>query len=205
MSFKLWFWRYKGKTEFSDFHSHSTKDLEQLTFVLLIQLYATNCKCQSNGMISWRDFDIATKKFTMSLRNENKSVVFIPILNHFWNFIDDIHVQIGTSLFQSHMAIIVICFLFLQAIKQKLHMKSRVGEETPLTDVQQEEDKMKMLLGAKVLVSGVARTMMCVKSSKGQQGRWFFHLVLALFILNAHAFMESIMSTKTIKTKLLLF
>ena len=40
-------------------------------------------------------------------------------------------------------------------------MKSRVGEETPLTDVQQEEDKMKMLLGAKVLVSGVARTMMC--------------------------------------------
>ena len=50
-------------------------------------------------------------------------------------------------------------------------MKSRVGEETPLTDVQQEEDKMKMLLGAKVLVSGVAKTIICVKSSKGQQGR----------------------------------
>ncbi|XP_078336664.1 protein hobbit-like [Crassostrea virginica] len=41
--------------------------------------------------------------------------------------------------------------ILAQAIKQKLHMKSRVGEETPLTDVQQEEDKMKMLLGAKVL------------------------------------------------------
>ncbi|KAK3084827.1 hypothetical protein FSP39_019738 [Pinctada imbricata] len=41
-----------------------------------------------------------------------------------------------------------------QAIKQKLHMRSRiVPEETPLTDVQQEEDKMKMLLGAKILVS----------------------------------------------------
>ncbi|VDI01967.1 Hypothetical predicted protein, partial [Mytilus galloprovincialis] len=39
-----------------------------------------------------------------------------------------------------------------QAIKQKLHMRSRVGDETPLTDVQQEEDKMKMLLGAKLLV-----------------------------------------------------
>ncbi|XP_052074223.1 protein KIAA0100-like isoform X2 [Mytilus californianus] len=38
-----------------------------------------------------------------------------------------------------------------QAIKQKLHMRSRVGDETPLTDVQQEEDKMKMLLGAKLL------------------------------------------------------
>ncbi|XP_048751983.2 protein hobbit-like isoform X2 [Ostrea edulis] len=38
-----------------------------------------------------------------------------------------------------------------QAIKQKLHMKSRVGEESPLTDVEQEEDKKKMLLGAKVL------------------------------------------------------
>ncbi|XP_062602292.1 protein hobbit-like, partial [Saccostrea cucullata] len=38
-----------------------------------------------------------------------------------------------------------------QAIKQKLHMKSRAGEETPLNDVQQEENKMKMLLGAKVL------------------------------------------------------
>ena len=65
-------------------------------------------------------------------------------------------------------------------------MKSRVGEETPLTDVQQEEDKMKMLLGAKVLVSGMARTMMCVKSSKGQQGRWSFHLVIALVILNVY-------------------
>jgi hypothetical protein len=40
-------------------------------------------------------------------------------------------------------------------------MKSRVGEETPLTDVQQEEDKMKMLLGAKVLVS--------TYSSKGKE------------------------------------
>ncbi|XP_062591853.1 protein hobbit-like [Saccostrea cucullata] len=38
-----------------------------------------------------------------------------------------------------------------QAIKQKLHMKSRADEETPLNDVQQEENKMKMLLGAKVL------------------------------------------------------
>ncbi|XP_069135589.1 protein hobbit-like isoform X1 [Argopecten irradians] len=38
-----------------------------------------------------------------------------------------------------------------QAIKQKLHMRGRGGEETPLTDVQQEEDKMKMLLGAKLL------------------------------------------------------
>ncbi|OWF48647.1 protein KIAA0100-like isoform X2 [Mizuhopecten yessoensis] len=38
-----------------------------------------------------------------------------------------------------------------QAIKQKLHMRARAGEETPLTDVQQEEDKMKMLLGAKLL------------------------------------------------------
>ena len=33
-------------------------------------------------------------------------------------------------------------------------MRSRihVGEETPMTDVQQEEDKAKMLLGAKLLV-----------------------------------------------------
>lgn len=43
--------------------------------------------------------------------------------------------------------------ILLKAIKQKLHMKSRVGEESPLTDVEQEEDKKKMLLGAKVLVS----------------------------------------------------
>lgn len=38
-----------------------------------------------------------------------------------------------------------------QAIKQKLHMKSRAGEETQRTDAQQEEDKMKMLLGPKLL------------------------------------------------------
>lgn len=43
--------------------------------------------------------------------------------------------------------------LCLQAIKQKLHMKPWTGEERPLTDVQQEEDKAKMLLGAKLLVS----------------------------------------------------
>ena len=36
-------------------------------------------------------------------------------------------------------------------------MRSRVGEETPLTDVQQEEDKMKMLLGAKLLVSKLVK------------------------------------------------
>ncbi|KAK6192150.1 hypothetical protein SNE40_003678 [Patella caerulea] len=40
--------------------------------------------------------------------------------------------------------------LLSQAIKQKLHMKSR-ADEPPLTDVQQEEDKAKMLLGAKLL------------------------------------------------------
>ncbi|ESO97897.1 hypothetical protein LOTGIDRAFT_228425 [Lottia gigantea] len=40
--------------------------------------------------------------------------------------------------------------LLSQAIKQKLHMKART-EEPPLTDVQQEEDKAKMLLGAKLL------------------------------------------------------
>jgi hypothetical protein len=52
----------------------------------------------------------------------------------------------------------VIClFVSTQAIKQKLHMRSRVGEETPLTDVQQEEDKMKMLLGAKLLVSKLVK------------------------------------------------
>lgn len=39
-----------------------------------------------------------------------------------------------------------------QAIKHKLHMKSRAGDDPPLTDVQQEEDKAKMLLGAKLLV-----------------------------------------------------
>lgn len=32
-------------------------------------------------------------------------------------------------------------------------MKSRAGEETQRTDAQQEEDKMKMLLGSKLLVS----------------------------------------------------
>lgn len=41
--------------------------------------------------------------------------------------------------------------LLSQAIKQKLHMRSRMGEEPPVTDVQQEEDKAKMLLGAKLL------------------------------------------------------
>ena len=40
----------------------------------------------------------------------------------------------------------------LQAIKQKLHMKSRVPEEAVKADVQQ-EDKAKMLLGAKLFVS----------------------------------------------------
>jgi len=40
----------------------------------------------------------------------------------------------------------------LQAIKQKLHMRGRHGDEPPVTDVQQEEDKAKMLLGAKLLV-----------------------------------------------------
>ena len=33
-------------------------------------------------------------------------------------------------------------------------MRSRAPNEVPLTDVQQEEDKAKMLLGAKLLVSG---------------------------------------------------
>ncbi|KAL3856242.1 hypothetical protein ACJMK2_011019 [Sinanodonta woodiana] len=41
--------------------------------------------------------------------------------------------------------------LISQAIKQKLHMRSRAGEEGIVTDVQQEEDKAKMLLGAKLL------------------------------------------------------
>ncbi|WAR03618.1 K0100-like protein [Mya arenaria] len=41
--------------------------------------------------------------------------------------------------------------LISQAIKQKLHMRTRIGEEAPVTDVQQEEDKAKMLLGAKLL------------------------------------------------------
>ncbi|BFZ05396.1 hypothetical protein BsWGS_08435 [Bradybaena similaris] len=41
--------------------------------------------------------------------------------------------------------------LLSQAIKQKLHWKARVLEETPHTDVQEEEDKAKMLLGAKLL------------------------------------------------------
>ena len=41
-----------------------------------------------------------------------------------------------------------------QAIKQKLHMRSRLTEEPPVTDVQEEQDKAKMLLGAKLLVSG---------------------------------------------------
>ncbi|XP_013416630.1 protein KIAA0100 [Lingula anatina] len=44
--------------------------------------------------------------------------------------------------------------LLSQAIKQKLHMRSRVAalvDEAPVTDVQQEEDKAKMLLGAKLL------------------------------------------------------
>nr|KAG5698428.1 hypothetical protein BaRGS_006623 [Batillaria attramentaria] len=37
------------------------------------------------------------------------------------------------------------------AIKQKLHMRSRLTEEPPVTDVQEEQDKAKMLLGAKLL------------------------------------------------------
>ncbi|XP_052234314.1 protein KIAA0100-like isoform X2 [Dreissena polymorpha] len=41
--------------------------------------------------------------------------------------------------------------LISQAIKQKLHMRNRLSDDPPLTDVQQEEDKAKMLLGAKVL------------------------------------------------------
>ncbi|XP_041349626.1 protein KIAA0100-like [Gigantopelta aegis] len=41
--------------------------------------------------------------------------------------------------------------LVSQAIKQKLRMKTRVTDEQVLTDVQKEEDKAKMLLGAKVL------------------------------------------------------
>ncbi|GFN85826.1 protein kiaa0100-like [Plakobranchus ocellatus] len=41
--------------------------------------------------------------------------------------------------------------LLSQAIKQKLHWKARVLEEPPHTDVQEEEDKAKMLLGAKLL------------------------------------------------------
>ncbi|XP_064647364.1 protein hobbit-like isoform X2 [Lineus longissimus] len=40
--------------------------------------------------------------------------------------------------------------LLTQAIKQKLHMRSRMGDDM-VTDVQQEEDKAKMLLGAKLL------------------------------------------------------
>lgn len=57
-------------------------------------------------------------------------------------------------------SLIFICLCFfnikfdcVKAIKQKLHMKSRAGEETQRTDAQQEEDKMKMLLGPKLLVS----------------------------------------------------
>ncbi|XP_025090124.1 protein KIAA0100-like isoform X2 [Pomacea canaliculata] len=38
-----------------------------------------------------------------------------------------------------------------QAIKQKLHMRPRLTDETPVTDVQEEQDKAKMLLGAKLL------------------------------------------------------
>ncbi|XP_059177083.1 protein hobbit-like isoform X2 [Physella acuta] len=41
--------------------------------------------------------------------------------------------------------------LLSQAIKQKLHWKARVLDEPPHTDVQEEEDKAKMLLGAKLL------------------------------------------------------
>ena len=41
---------------------------------------------------------------------------------------------------------------YVQAIKQKLHMRSRLTEEPPVTDVQEEQDKAKMLLGAKLLV-----------------------------------------------------
>ena len=42
--------------------------------------------------------------------------------------------------------------MMTQAIKQKLHMRSRLTEESPVTDVQEEQDKAKMLLGAKLLV-----------------------------------------------------
>ncbi|XP_070204899.1 protein hobbit-like isoform X2 [Littorina saxatilis] len=38
-----------------------------------------------------------------------------------------------------------------QAIKQKLHMRTRLTEEPLVTDVQEEQDKAKMLLGAKLL------------------------------------------------------
>lgn len=41
--------------------------------------------------------------------------------------------------------------LLAQALRQKFHMRSRAPNEVPLTDVQQEEDKAKMLLGAKLL------------------------------------------------------
>ena len=60
-----------------------------------------------------------------------------------------------------------------QAIKQKLHMRSRLTEEPPVTDVQEEQDKAKMLLGAKLLVSGgggvggVCCLCMCVHACVG--------------------------------------
>ena len=102
-----------------------------LTLVLLIQLYATYCNCQSNGMISWRNFDIATKEVSLSLWNESKSVVFIPVRNPSWNFIDDIHVHVGTSLFQSHMAIIYIFFIFTgHQAKTAYEIQGR-GRNTP--------------------------------------------------------------------------
>ena len=45
------------------------------------------------------------------------------------------------------------CFM-LKAVKQKLHIKSRgAAEDAMMAEVKQEEDKAKMLLGAKLLVS----------------------------------------------------
>ena len=49
-------------------------------------------------------------------------------------------------------------------------MRSRMGDEAPVTDVQQEEDKAKMLLGAKLLVR-FARNGGC-KFGLGGQLNW---------------------------------
>ncbi|CAH1800960.1 unnamed protein product [Owenia fusiformis] len=60
--------------------------------------------------------------------------------------------------------------LIAQAVKQKLHIRSRLGDqEAPLTDVQQEEDKAKMLLGARLLTNNEkpsSRKSLFGKSSK---------------------------------------
>ncbi|KAJ8312522.1 hypothetical protein KUTeg_009895 [Tegillarca granosa] len=57
-----------------------------------------------------------------------------------------------------------------QAIKQKLHMKSRAGDEVVMTDVQQEEDKMKMLLGAKLLRYKKNKNKKKIEDTKERKG-----------------------------------